>query len=210
MFRSEHDSSTGQLLVSALRGEEQARGALLQTYRSYLELLARLEIGRRLQTKIDTSDVVQETFLEAHRNFSNFRGTEEATFVAWLRGILAAKISNLLRHYLGTQGRDIRRERELEINLDQSSQMLDRGLFAQDSTPSRQVSRREQGVLLSQALAQLPDDYREVMIQRHLEERSFPEIAQHMNRSVDSVQKLWVRGLARLRDCLRDSEKEFE
>lgn len=192
------------LILRAQQGDESARGALLETYRNYLELLARVEIGRRLQNKLDTSDLVQETFLEGHRNFSLFRGCSEAEFVSWLRGILAAKVCNMVRRYLGTQGRDVRREQGLEINLDQSSRMLDRGLFAQGSSPSHQVVRREQGVLLAEALAQLPEDYRDVLVLRHLEELPFPEVAQRMNRSTDSVQKLWVRGLAKLRELLKE------
>lgn len=195
-----------RLLLLARQGDEAARGALLETYRHYLDLLARLEIGRRLQNKVDTADLVQETFLEGHRNFKLFRGSTEAEFVAWLRSILAAKIAYLVRHYLGTQGRDVRREQGLEINLDQTSQLLDRGLLAADSTPSRQVARREQGVLLAEALARLPEDYREVVVLRHLEDLGFNEVAERMQRSVDSVQKLWVRALARLRTAMRNIE----
>jgi RNA polymerase sigma-70 factor (ECF subfamily) len=197
-------SDSGNLLVKARRGGEDARGALLEAYRAYLDLLARVEIGRRLRTKIDASDVVQETFLEAHRNFASFRGSGEPEFVAWLRGILAARIANLVRHYVGTQARDVRREQGLEVNLDQSSQALDRGLFSLQGTPSQQAARREQGVLLAQALARLPEEYRDVVVLRHLEELSFPEVAGRMERSVDSVQKLWVRALARLRQLVKD------
>lgn len=194
----------GNLLLQARQGEDGARGALLDAYRAYLDLLARMEIGRRLQTKIDASDVVQETFLEAHRNFGNFRGTVEPEFAAWLREILAARISNLVRHYVGTQARDVRREQGLEINLDQSSHMLDRGLCSLQGTPSQNASNREQGVLLAQALAQLPEEYREVVVLRQLQELSFAEVAERMERSVDSVQKLWVRALARLRHLVKD------
>src|SRR5579872_3033397 len=90
----------GNLLVEARQGGDAARGALLETYRNYLELLARIEIGRRLQTKVDAADLVQETFLEAHRNFAMFRGQEEEEFAAWLRGIMAARIANLVRHFV--------------------------------------------------------------------------------------------------------------
>src|SRR5487761_1123469 len=93
-----------ELLSQAQEGSEVARGALLERYRTYLELLARVELGRRLQTKVDAADVAQETFLEAHRNFALFRGRSEPEFVAWLREILSGRICNLLRHYLGTQG----------------------------------------------------------------------------------------------------------
>ena len=185
---------------------EEALGPLLDLYRNYLRLLARVQIGRRLQGKLDASDLVQETFLEAHRNFPRFQGTGEPQFVAWLRQILAAKVANLLRHYLGTQGRDVRLERELAADLDNSSRMLGHELVASISSPSQQADRREQGVLLADALEKLPPDYRDVLVLRHLEGLSFPEVAQRMERSVDSVQKLWLRGLARLRQAFGGAE----
>lgn len=190
---------TVSLLERARQGENAIRGTLLEGYRNYLELLARIELGRRLQTKVDAADLVQETFLEAHRNFGLFRGQSEAEFVGWLRGILAARIADLVRHYLGTQGRDLRRERGLQINLDQSSRAFDRGLVALQSTPSQQMARRELRVVFADALARLPEEYREVIVLRHFEELSFADVASRMNKTVDSVQKLWVRGLARLR-----------
>jgi RNA polymerase sigma-70 factor (ECF subfamily) len=198
-------SSPSNLLVQAVDGTEAARGALLERYRAYLELLARVEIGRQLRSKVDTADVVQETFLEAHRSFGSFRGVGEREFVAWLRGILARRITHLARRYLGTQGRDVRRERELEIDLDHSSRILDRGLLAPQSTPSHQMAQREQGVLLADAIGRLPDDYRDVVVLRHLEELSFPEIARRMERTLGSVQKLWVRALVQLRELLEES-----
>lgn len=102
MERPHDDLSTIRLLKRACAGDEVARGALLDGYRNYLELLARLEIGRRLQNKIDTGDVVQETFLEAHHHLAEFHGHTKAEYVAWLRSILAAKISNLVRHDVTT------------------------------------------------------------------------------------------------------------
>jgi RNA polymerase sigma-70 factor, ECF subfamily len=174
-------------------------GVLLADYRNYLHLLARIEIGRRLQGKADASDLVQETFLEAHRNFERFRGTSEAQFAAWLRQILATRVANLVRRFVGTKGRDIRLEQQLAAEVDDSTRMLGAELAAALSSPSQQAVRREQGVLLAEALARLPEQYRETIILRHLEEQSFPEIAEKMGRSVDAVQKLWLRGLAKLR-----------
>jgi RNA polymerase sigma-70 factor (ECF subfamily) len=195
-----------QMIQEARAGTEADLGPLLDLYRNYLRLLARLEIGRRLQGKLDASDLVQETFLEAHRNFARFQGTSEPQFVSWLRQILAAKVANLLRHYLGTQGRDIRLEQELAGALDNSSRMVGEKLVASLSSPSQQAVRREQTVLLANALARLPEDYREVIVLRHLEELSFPEVARRMGRSLDSVQKLWLRGLARLRRVFGEAE----
>jgi RNA polymerase sigma-70 factor (ECF subfamily) len=193
-----------RLLLLARQGNEQALGDLLEHFRNYLELLARVELGRRLQTKLDTGDLVQETFLEAHRNFKQFRGSGEAEFVAWLRAIFANRLAMLVRHYLGTQGRDLKREQGLELNLDQTSQLLDRPIFAAGNSPSQSYVRREQGVLLAEALARLPDDYREVVVLRNLEDLPFAEVATRMNRTEDSVQKLWVRALAKLRGMMSE------
>src|SRR5579864_4872324 len=114
-----------ELIQEARAGTEAALGRLLELYRNYLRLLARVEIGRRLQGKLDASDLVQETFLAAHRNFDQFQGTVEPQFVRWLRQILANRAANLVRHYFGTQGRDIRLEQELAADLDNSVRLMD-------------------------------------------------------------------------------------
>src|SRR5215510_9460209 len=124
------------LLREAQAGDAATLGQLLELYRRYLALLARVQIGQRLQGKVDAADVVQETFLEAHRNFPRFQGTCEAQLVSWLRQILAGKLTDLLRRYLGTQGRDVRLEREIEDALDRSSILLGNVLVAQQSSPS--------------------------------------------------------------------------
>ena len=194
-----------QLLRQAKAGSGPVLGELLELYRDYLGLLARLQINRRLQARLDASDLVQETFLKAHRHFGQFRGTTEEELVVWLRQILATTLADLVRHRYGTQRRDLRLERELAAELDQSSQMLDQRLEAPGSSPSQRASRREQAVVLADTLGRLPQDYREVVILRHLEGLSFPQVAFRMGRTVDSVKKLWARALAQLRDSLGGS-----
>src|SRR6266550_1271726 len=173
-----------QLLLDQVKGgADAALGDLLSSYDHYLTLLARVQIGRRLQGKVDPADVVQETFLEAHRQFPMFRGGSEAEMTAWLRRILAGQLALVVRRFVGTKARDVQLERELGAQLDQSSQAIDQGLAASISTPSQRASRREQAVLLADALGRLPDDYREVIILRHLEGLPFGEVAQRMGRS---------------------------
>jgi RNA polymerase sigma-70 factor (ECF subfamily) len=193
-----------QLLPQARAGDGLALGRLLELYRNYLTLLARYQIGRRLQGKVDPSDLIQETFLEAYRDFGRFRGTTEPELVSWLRRILATNLANLVGRYFGTQRRDVRLEQELADALDQSARALDWGLVARQSSPSQQAARRDQAVLLADALERLPEDYRQVLVLRHLEELSFPEVADRMGRSVHSVKNLWARALARLRHNLRE------
>jgi RNA polymerase sigma-70 factor (ECF subfamily) len=204
-----HESSEDpvQLLGRARDGNTVALGRVLELYRRYLAILARLQIGRCLQGKVDPADLVQDTFLEAHRHFGEFRGNSEAELVAWLRQILAGLTANLVRHYFGAKRRDVRLERKLADELDQSSRVLDRALAASQSTPSQWAVRREQGVLLADMLSQLPEDYREVIILHNLEELAFPEISKRMNRSVDSVKNLWARALAKLRRLMGDTHE---
>jgi RNA polymerase sigma-70 factor (ECF subfamily) len=193
------DESPENLIESALVGDEGAFGRLLARYSNYLTLLARVEIGRRLQGKLDPADLVQETFLEAHRHFPTFRGTTEPEFVAWLRRILAGVLANMVRRYFGTKARDPRLEQDLQVNLDQSSCVLGGKLISPGSSPSESAARREQAVLFADALDRLPDDYREVIVLRHLEGLSFAVVGERMGRSVDSVEKIWLRAIAKLR-----------
>jgi RNA polymerase sigma-70 factor (ECF subfamily) len=188
-----------QTIQEARGGNDEALGQLLESYKPYLILLARVQIGQRLRGKVDPDDMIQEVFLEAHRQFGKFRGTTEQELTAWLRSILAGRLTLTIRRYIGAKGRDVRLERELGARLDQSSQALERGLAASISTPSQQASRREQAVLLAEALGRLPPDYREVIIQHHMEGLTFSQVGRLMDRSEDSIQKLWVRGLAALR-----------
>jgi len=184
------------------RVSDPAMGRRLESHRDYLTILARMQIGRRLQGKVDPADVVQETLLHAIRDLAQFRGSSDQELAGWLRRILAARLADLVRRYYGTQGRDVRLEQALQVELDHSSQLLDRGLVAPLSSPSQQAVRHEQATWLARALEQLPEDYREVLVLHHLEECAFPEVARRMGRSVEAVKKLWARALARLRRSL--------
>ncbi|MDB5351814.1 MAG: rpoE 4 [Planctomycetota bacterium] len=197
-------TETDMLLSRAKAGDGEALGRLLQRYRNYLALLARLRMGRRLQGKLDVEDLLQELSMEAHKDVAQFRGGTEAEFLAWLRQVLAAILSNQVRRYFGTRRRDPRRERRITAELDRSSRALDHKLIAPQSSPSHQVARREQAVILADALGELPEAYREVIILRQLEGLSFPEVARRMERTEDSVKNLWARALARLRQAMED------
>jgi RNA polymerase sigma-70 factor (ECF subfamily) len=187
------------ILKAARQGDSQSLGQLMGRYQRYLQVLAQVEIGRQLQGKVDAADVVQEVFLQAHRSFPNFRGASEGEFSQWLRTILATTLANTLRHYLGTQARDLRLEQQMNDRLNQSAVTLNGLLVDPHSSPSQHVANREQSRLVIEALSRLPGDYQAVLTMRHLEGLTFPAIAERMERSVDSVEKLWLRGLAKLK-----------
>jgi RNA polymerase sigma-70 factor (ECF subfamily) len=190
------------LLARARSGDTAALGRLLDAYRGYLVLLARVQVDKGLRVKLGASDVVQDTFLEAHRDFAQFRGQTAGEFLGWLRQILARNLANQVRRYRGTRARDIRLEQGLAGDLDRSSAALGGTLAAGVGSPSREADRHEAAVRLADALARLPPDYREAIVLRNLEELPFPEVADRMGRTVDSVKKLWARGLAQLRTLM--------
>src|SRR5262249_46999840 len=191
------------LLSQAKAGSGAALSRLLDRYRGALEVQARLQVGRRLRAKLDFEDLMQELSLEAHRDISQFRGRSEGEFVCWLRKVFATIVSNQVRHYLGTRRRDLRREQPIAVGGDETSRvMIDRRLVAPQSSPSQQAARRERAELLSDALHTLPATYREVIILRNLEGLSFGEVAARMGRTEDSVKKIWLGALSRLRRLL--------
>lgn len=194
-------STSAALLLQARAGDTDALGQLLENYRNYLTFLARMQLDSRLSGKVDAADIVQDTCMEAFTAFPNFRGTQEGQFTAWLRQILITKLASAVRHYLGTRRRDVRLERNLHARVDQSSVFWDH-LISTTSTPSLKLRRQEQETLLLRAMEQLPEHYRQVLQLRHMESLTFPQIAEQMSRTVDSVQKIWVRALAQLRGLM--------
>jgi RNA polymerase sigma-70 factor, ECF subfamily len=192
-----------QLLQQARTGCRDAQGRLLELYRNYLRLLARTQIDMTLRVRLDPSDLVQETLLEAHRDFRNFLGTSEKELVAWLRRILVRNLADQVKRHKA-QVRDWGRQESLEALLDRSRSAAERALAKGISTPSAQAARREQGVLLADALARLPADYRDVIVLRNLEHLKFDEIAARMDRSAGAVRMLWSRALEKLGRLMED------
>jgi RNA polymerase sigma-70 factor, ECF subfamily len=191
------DASCELLLKWARAGDGQARGRLLELYRNYLRVVARAMIGQALRVRLDASDLVQETFLNAHREFGQFLGATEPELVSWLRQIMIRTLANQARHHR-RKGRDYQRDEPLEVLLERSSSEVQRALAIPLSSLSSQTARRERSVLLADALQKLPADYREVFLMRNLEHIPFEEIAVRMGRSPGAARMLWTRTIKKL------------
>jgi RNA polymerase sigma-70 factor (ECF subfamily) len=181
------------------------RDQILERYRQYLGVLARLQLDPRLHGKIDTSGVVQQTLLEAYRDLPSFTGQSTAQRTAWLRRILANNLADEIRK-LTTAKRDLARERSLEAALEASSSRLEIWLAADQSSPSGHVEREERALQLAEALTQLPENQREALVLQHWHGWSLAEIARHMGRSHAAVAGLIKRGLQQLRTRLQNPE----
>jgi RNA polymerase sigma-70 factor, ECF subfamily len=189
------------LLERARSGDTDAFGQLLTQYHNYMRLMARALVGTALKLRLDSSDLVQEACLEAHRDFPQFEGSTEAELLAWLRRILARNLADTAR-YQTAEMRDHRRQRSLESMLEQSSLAVQEALAATATTASAVATQRERAVLLADALEGLPADYRDVVILRNLEGLKFSEVAARMGRSSGAVRMLWARAIEKLSETL--------
>ncbi len=192
-------SRTEQLIDAARVGDGDALGELLTTYRNYLIFLARSGLHKHVQAKADPSDIAQEVCLAAHGNIKDFRGETAEQFAAWLRGILTNTLAMHIRRYLGTEKRDARLEQNVNQSIASATGFLQAQIAADVTSPSQHFARNEAFLQLAAALESLPDDYRQVIVLRHVEGLPFAEVAQTMDRTVNSVEKLWVRSLAKLK-----------
>lgn len=199
--------SADTLLTSAKEGETEKLGQLLQLYVNYLKILATTQLDDKLRARVSASDVVQETMLEAHRDFHQFRGQSEPELLAWLRRILIHNIGRVVERHILTEKRNVRREVSLERihrSMERSSIQL-RQIADKGCSPSSAVQQVENTRLLADHLAELPEDYREVIMLRNLEGLSFKEVAESMGRSAGAVRMLWLRAIDTLRDRFHES-----
>ena len=192
-----------QLIASARQGDRACRDRLFELCRSYLGLVARAQVESWLRVKVDASDLVQQTMLEAHRDFDRFRGASEKEWLAWLRRILAHNVADFVRHYRKSAKRGAAREIPFRDPAASGAGGAPEPA-APDVTPSQEFMRLENEIRVATALAQLAPDYQEVILLRNLERLPFDEVARRMDRSRPAAQMLWMRAMRKLREALAD------
>jgi RNA polymerase sigma-70 factor (ECF subfamily) len=179
-------------------------GPLLDSFREYLRLLARLQLSPRLAGKIDLSGVVQQTLLEAYQGRDAFP-SDAARQATWLRRALANNLTDEIRK-VRSRGQGPVREQSLEQALEVSSARLEAWLAHEESTPCRAAVRNERLRQLAEALLRLPDDQRLAVELHHLQGLSLADVGQHLGRSREAVAGLVFRGLKHLRTLVAEEE----
>jgi RNA polymerase sigma-70 factor (ECF subfamily) len=177
----------------------------VEGYRDYLKVLARTQWGSTPCGRLDCSDVVQMTLLEAVRKRDQFRGRSAAEMAGWLRKMLAFNMVDAARA-AGRAKRGALHVVSLEDALDQSSARLGTLLATDQSTPSQAAGRHEDAVRLARVLEKLPQAQREAVVLRHCQGCSLEEISQKLDRTPAAVGGLLRRGLRELRVLLEERE----
>jgi RNA polymerase sigma-70 factor (ECF subfamily) len=174
----------------------------LEPYRKYLKVLAGLHLDRRLRGKLDPSDIVQQTLVRAYPALIDLRQREPQVLAAWLRKILARTLADAVKHYERDR-RDVGLERSLEADLDRSASGFAAWLAADQTSPSGRAERNEELLRMVDALAELPETMREVVVLKHCQGLTLQQIAERVGKTVPAVASLLRRGLAELRTALK-------
>ncbi|MEN6450024.1 MAG: sigma-70 family RNA polymerase sigma factor [Thermoguttaceae bacterium] len=202
----ERDSVRYSCLIDAARqGDAESRDRLFELCRSYLGYVARSQVETWLRRKVDASDLVQETMLEACRDFERFQGRSEQEWLAWLRKILSHNAADFVRRYRGTAKRAAGRE----VPFRDPDDSLARGApepAADTPTPSQEFLQLDTELRVTAAMTTLPPDYQEVIMLRNLQRLSFNEVAERMERSRPAVQMLWLRAIRKLQEAMEEEE----
>ena len=177
----------------------------LEQYRNYLRVLADMQLNPRLRAKEDLSDVVQATLLQAHRDQGDFRGQSERELRGWLKTILTHTLINLAKKYQAKK-RDIRIERSIDQQLQESAIRIVGELSADQTSPSEHVMRQERAEQLADAMSVLLDDECEAVMLKHVHDWKVAEIAEHLGRSTEGVAGLLRRGLKKLRKSMQEAD----
>ena len=179
----------------------------LEPYRRYLTVLAGVHLAPELRGKLDLADLVQQTMLRALAAIDEVHLPDAAAVCAWLRRILANELLDAIKHFHRDK-RDVAREQSLEADLEQSASGMVRWLAAVQTSPSGKASRNEQLLRLADALAELPEAMREVVVLKHCQGWTLQRIADRLGKSVPAVASYLRRGLEQLRKRLKEGETD--
>ena len=204
---AEQQSEIRRLIDEAREGNVASREELFRRCRNYLAVVARTQVETWMRQKVDASDLVQQTMLDAYRGFDQFAGHSEAEWLGWLKQILQHNAQDFIRRY-----RTAKRAagREIPQSPIDDSQRVDGLASLRDDlpTPSQVLMAHEQELTLADCITQLPPDYQEVIHLRSLQRLPFDEVATRMGRSRAATQMLWMRALQKLESLLTSPDRE--
>jgi RNA polymerase sigma-70 factor (ECF subfamily) len=198
------------LIVRAAGGDSIALSTLLEQYRERLKRMVSLRLDRRLQKRVDPSDVVQEALIVASNRLQEYSSNPPAGFYLWLRWITADKLLNVHREHLGTQKRDVSQEVSIYRRPmpEACSVSLAQQLLGQLTSPTEAVARAEMQLLVQDVLNSMDPIDREILVLRNFEQLSNAETAETLGIKRSTASKRYITALKRLKQAL-GSRSEF-
>ncbi len=184
MSRPDSSPDDRQVIQAVLKGDSERFGILVVRYQDRLFN----GVSRMLGSAADADDVLQESFLQAFRKLSTFR--ESSSFYTWVYRIAINAAINLRR-----------RERR-SVNLSENAQFHDQLISDADSGPDRRLEKSEEVRELQDALNQLSDEHRNILVLREIEGMSYEDISQILDMPIGTVRSRLHRARLQLRDSL--------
>ncbi len=199
-----NDSESLRLAQCASQGDDVAWEQLMAAYRTRLRQMVALRLDRRLQGRIDASDVIQEAYIDAARRLPEYAANPTMPFFLWLRFLTGQRLAEQHRRHLGAQARDAGREISLYQGAypETTTAHLAAHFLGRLSTPSQAAVRIEQKLRLQEALNALEPIDREILALRHFEQLSNGEAAEVLGLDKSAASKRYARALVRLKDVL--------
>ena len=193
-----------QLLTAARQGSRQSLGSALEICRQYLLLVANQALDEQLQAKGGGSDLVQDTFFEAQRDFAKFTGSTRDEMLAWLRRILLNNVANFRRFHLETGKRNAGLERSIQDDPSASNPGVE--IPSPQQSPSQCAINQERMAALDHALSRLSAEQQQVIRLKNQQHLSFEAIGATIGKTSEAVRKLWARAVERLQQELGPSD----
>ena len=194
-------TETRNLLEQIQAGDREAFERLFVRHRPELREFIALRLDPRIRARVDPSDVVQETQMEAYRRLQDYLERQPMPFHVWLRKTAYERLVMTRRQHLQAGKRTMEREVPLP---DRSSQLLAQRLLSAASTPSQQLQRRELVRRVRQALARLAPADREILLMRNFEELSYQEVGFILGLEPAAARQRHGRALLRLHKLLSE------
>jgi len=199
------DPATQALLSRAAQGDASAQAELLEKYRDRLRRMIAMRLDRRIASRVDASDVVQEALNNAHGRLPKYFENPQTSFYLWLRGIAWDRLVEIHRTHIGAQKRSVLKERSWSPNVtDESVSELAHSIAVSSINPGRRAMLAEMQARAQAALLELKPHDREILVLRYLEHLGVQEIAVVLGISQDAVAARHLRALKRLRTRLGD------
>lgn len=201
---SSHDSEVQRLVELASQGDDQAWERLMSDHRPRLRRMVALRMDRRLQGRIDPSDVIQESYIDAARRLPEYAKNPSMPFFLWLRFLTGQRLLEQHRRHIGTKARNALREISLYQGAFPETTTADLAahLLGRLSTPSHAAMRIEQKIRLQEALNSLEPLDREILALRHFEQLTNGEAAEVLELDKSAASKRYTRALVKLKDIL--------